>query len=75
MSEPPAQPEPTPVVQPPTEPPAVPTSTPAPTDEPSSYRVLKSTDLEGPPKLEPMANLGPARAPLTVLSGRRGEID
>ena len=72
---PPAAP-PLPVAQPQPEPvPAPPASAPAPTDEPWSYRTLRATDPEYPPKAEPFANLAPAREPLTALSGRRGDID
>ncbi len=67
---------PTPVVQPPPGPPAPapPTSTPTPLVEPWSYRALRDADLERAPAPEPLPDAAP-REPLTVLSGRRGDID
>ena len=68
-------PDPVPVVQPQPELPApAPPSSPAPTDDPSSYRTLWHTDLDRAPKADPVSNAAP-REPLTVLSGRRGDID
>jgi hypothetical protein len=70
------QPEPVPVAQPlPVAPaPEPPTPPPAPVDEPWSYRTLRGADLEHTPKPEILPPLAP-REPLTMRSGRRGEID
>ena len=69
----PAAPAPVPVAQP--QPKPVPASAPAPADDPWSYRTLRATGIEGSPTAEPVANLAPARQPLTARSGRGGEID
>jgi hypothetical protein len=37
--------------------------------------VLLGSNLDGPPRIEPVPNLTPGREPLTVLAGRRGELD
>jgi hypothetical protein len=68
-----AAPTPVPVVSP--EPLLAPASPPAPVDEPWSYRALRATDPELAPSTEPVTNLTPSREPLSVLSGRRGDID
>ncbi|MBP3956758.1 hypothetical protein J8F10_15910 [Gemmata sp. G18] len=70
-----AAPVPVPAISHPEQAPAPPASAPAPVDEPWSYRMLRATDLERSPQTEPVANLVPAREPLTARSGRRGDID
>jgi hypothetical protein len=62
-------PQPEEVVPPEPQPPAS-----SPTDEPWSYHALMSRDPKNWPKSEPVANLAPSQ-PLTILSGRRGDID
>jgi hypothetical protein len=63
----PAQPEPAAAPQPPQPPPSA-------VEEPWSYRTLMSGNLEQLPRPQPVPNLAP-REPLTVLSGRSGELD
>jgi hypothetical protein len=71
-------PQPIPVVQPAPEQPATPQATTppssAPADEPWSYRTLRGSDLEHAPQSDTFP-LAPPRQALTVLSGRRGELD
>ena len=78
MEAPAVQPTPAPVVQPEPESPAKPqAATPpssAPADEPWSYRVLRSGDLDNAPRAESFPT-APPHATLTVLAGRRGELD
>ncbi|MBN9122597.1 MAG: hypothetical protein J0I06_26190 [Planctomycetes bacterium] len=72
----PASPNPVPIVAPAPEPSPVPSAPPssAPVDDPWSYRALRGSDLERAPRPEAFTAPAP-REPLTVLSGRRGEID
>jgi hypothetical protein len=63
-------------VQPVLEPPTLqlPPPSSAPVDDPSSYRILRASDLECMPRAESFLTASP-RKTLTVLSGRRGELD
>jgi hypothetical protein len=72
------RPDPIPVVRPvpavPAKPQAAPPASSAPDEEQWSYRSLRGSDFERPPSPVSLATAAP-HAPLTVLSGRRGEID
>ena len=72
----PSEPIAVPVVQPAPEPPTAQPTPPssAPAEEPWSYRTLRASDLEHAPRPEAFTTTAP-RESLTVLSGRRGELD
>jgi hypothetical protein len=77
-TDPPPTPQPVLIVQPAPEPPAPPQASAPPSSAPAeeawSYRTLRASDLEHAPQSDTFP-LAPPREALTVLSGRRGELD